>query len=170
MKLDDDDVIIDIAMIEPDTHVLAITSLGYGKRTDPDEYREQGRNGKGIRAMNLTDKTGDLTALLLVHPDEDILLITDDGTIIRARAEDVRLCGRYTQGVKVMRLAEGSHVVGVARADKEEPEEEADVKPEGLTEDSQDGSEPNEGNEPARDDSLDMDVGGEPETEPTDEI
>jgi len=124
MRLDEDDEIIDMCPLNAGTQVLAITTLGYGKRTDPDEYREQGRNGKGIRAMNLTDKTGDLTALLLVNPDEDIMLITDDGTIIRSAVEDVRLCGRFTQGVRLMKLAEGSRVVGVARADKEEPEEE----------------------------------------------
>ena len=61
-------------------------------------------------------------ALLFVHEEEDILLITDDGTIIRTRAADVRLCGRSTQGVRIMRLAEGSSVVGVCRAEKEEEE------------------------------------------------
>ncbi len=125
MKLQEGDEIIDMAPIEEGATVLAITEGGYGKRTEPDEYREQGRNGKGIRAINLTDKTGDLAALLLVHEEEDILLITDDGTIIRTPVADVRLCGRTTQGVKVMRLQEGSKVIGVARAEKEaeEPEE-----------------------------------------------
>ena len=125
IRLEDNDEVIDMAPVEEGAQVLAITAGGYGKRTEVDEYREQGRNGKGIRAMNLTDKTGDLAALLLVHPEEDILLITDEGTIIRARVEDVRLCGRYTQGVRIMKLAEGSRVVGVARAEKEEelPEE-----------------------------------------------
>lgn len=127
MRLDDDDEVIDMSCLEEGAQVLAITALGYGKRTDPAEYREQGRNGKGIRAMNLTDKTGDMAALLMVHPEEDILLITDDGTIIRTRVEDVRLCSRYTQGVRVMKLQEGSRVIGVARADKDEeaPEDEA---------------------------------------------
>ena len=120
MKLAEDDIVIDMAPIEEGATVLAITEGGYGKRTSPDEYREQGRNGKGIRAINLTDKTGDLAALLLVHEEEDILLITDDGTIIRTPAADVRLCGRNTQGVRVMKLAEGSKVIGVARAEKEE--------------------------------------------------
>lgn len=120
MKLAEDDIVIDMAPIEEDATVLAITEGGYGKRTSPDEYREQGRNGKGIRAINLTDKTGDLAALLLVHEEEDILLITDDGTIIRTPAADVRLCGRNTQGVRVMKLQEGSKVIGVARAEKEE--------------------------------------------------
>ncbi|MBR4080782.1 MAG: DNA gyrase subunit A [Clostridia bacterium] len=125
IRLEEGDEVIDMCPVEEGAQVLAITSGGYGKRTEVDEYREQGRNGKGIRAMNLTEKTGDLAALLLVQPEEDILLITDEGTIIRARAEDVRLCGRYTQGVRIMKLAEGSRVVGVARAEKEEdvPEE-----------------------------------------------
>ena len=123
MRIAEGDEVIDIAAVEPGTTVLAITTKGYGKRTDPEEYREQGRGGMGIKAMQLTDKTGDLAALMFVHEDEDILLITDDGTIIRARAADVRLCGRSTQGVRVMRLAEGSTVVGVCRAEKEEEEE-----------------------------------------------
>ena len=72
-------------------------------------------------------------ALMFVHEDEDILLITDDGTIIRARAADVRLCGRSTQGVRIMRLAEGSTVVGVCRAEKEEEEAPEDTElPEGA--------------------------------------
>ncbi len=120
MRLAEGDEIIDMAPIEEGATILAITENGYGKRTSPDEYREQGRNGKGIRAINLTDKTGDLAALLLVHEEEDILLITDDGTIIRTPAADIRLCGRNTQGVRVMKLQEGSKVIGVARAEKEE--------------------------------------------------
>ena len=123
MKLTEQDEVIDIAVIEPDTKVLCVTSNGYGKRTDPEEYREQGRNGKGIRAMMLTEKTGELAAMLFVHDEEDILLITDDGTIIRARAADIRVCGRSTQGVRLMKLAEGSQVVVVCRAEPEEPEE-----------------------------------------------
>ena len=86
----------------------------------------------GVKAMQLTDKTGDLAALMFVHEDEDILLITDDGTIIRARAADVRLCGRSTQGVRIMRLAEGSTVVGVCRAEKEEEAPDEEVITEGA--------------------------------------
>ncbi len=125
MKLDEDDEIIDMMPIEEGADVLSITSLGYGKRTNPDEYREQGRNGKGILAAKLTDKTGELTALLMVQPEEDILLITDDGTIIRNRVEDIRICGRNSQGVRLMKLQEGSRIISVARADKEEEADEA---------------------------------------------
>ena len=132
MKIAEGDEVIDIAAVEPETTVLAITTKGYGKRTDPEEYREQGRGGMGVKAMQLTDKTGDLAALMFVHEDEDILLITDDGTIIRARAADVRLCGRSTQGVRIMRLAEGSTVVGVCRAEKEEEEIPEEIPVEGA--------------------------------------
>ena len=152
MKLDEGDEIIDMCPLNAGSEVLAITTLGYGKRTSPDEYREQGRNGKGIRAMNLTDKTGDLAALLLVNPEEDLLLITDDGTIIRTAVDDIRFCGRNTQGVRVMKLAEGSQVIGVARADKDEEtdentEDEDEVRTRAMQE--------------AASASLDMDLGGE---------
>ena len=172
MRLREGDEIIDIAVIEPDTDVLAITSNGYGKRTSPDEYREQGRNGKGIRAMNLTEKTGDLAALFFVREGEDILLITDDGTIIRARAEDIRLCGRYTQGVRIMRLIGDAKVVGVCRAEREEDSEEELVKPETEMEEG-DNTEP--ADEPAADEEA-GDAFDEPgdaeiseETEPSEE-
>ena len=83
----------------------------------------QGRAGKGIKAMNLTDKTGKLTCQLLAHEAEDILLITDDGTVIRMPVADISTLGRYAQGVRLMRVAEGSKVISVARAEAEEEEE-----------------------------------------------
>ena len=126
IRLEEGDYVIDMARIEENSQVLVITAKGYGKRTPCSEYREQARNGKGIRAMMVTDKTGPLAAQLLVQPEEDILLITGDGTIIRARVADIRLSGRNTQGVRIMRIAEGSEVVAVARSEAEEddlPEE-----------------------------------------------
>jgi DNA gyrase subunit A len=122
MKLDEDDRIIDMAVIEPDCHILAITERGYGKRTSPDEFREQSRNGKGLRVLKPTEKTGKLAALLLVHPEEDLMLITDDGTIIRSAVDSIRITGRYAVGVKMMRLNENSRIIGVARAEKEADE------------------------------------------------
>ena len=127
IRLDEGDEVIDMAVIEPGSQVLCISQMGYGKRTDVDEYREQSRGGKGVRAMNLTEKTGDMAAMLVVHEDEDLLLITDDGTIIRTHVTDIRLCGRYTQGVRVMRLDEDSRVIGVARAEAEPEEDSTDA-------------------------------------------
>ncbi len=116
--------------IYPGMKVLSIAELGYGKLTSIDEYRVQSRGGKGIKAMNLTPKTGRLTCQLLADEDEDILLITDDGTIIRMRVGDISTLGRNTQGVRLMRVAEGSRVISVARAEAEEEEPEEDDAPE----------------------------------------
>ena len=124
MKLKEGDELIDMSPIAEGQKVLAITVGGYGKRTDPDQYREQGRNGMGIRAMTLTEKTGELAAQLGVDEDEDILLITDEGTIIRMHVADIRESGRTTQGVRLMRLGEDTKIVCVARAEKEPEEEE----------------------------------------------
>ena len=90
----------------------------------------QSRGGKGIKAMNLTEKTGLLAGQLLVDEDEDILLITDDGTVIRTPVSSISTHGRNTQGVRIMRVEEGSQVVCVAPAEAEEDEEgEAELPP-----------------------------------------
>ena len=126
VDLTGDDEVVDMCPVFEDMKVLSITEAGYGKRTDIDEYRVQSRGGKGIKAMNLTEKTGLLTCQLLVHEAEDILLITDDGTVIRTPVESISTLGRNTQGVRLMRVAEGSKVVGVARAEADPAEESPD--------------------------------------------
>ena len=163
IRLEEGDYVIDMARIEENSQVLVITAKGYGKRTPCSEYREQARNGKGIRAMMVTDKTGPLAAQLLVQPEEDILLITGDGTIIRARVADIRLSGRNTQGVRIMRIAEGSEVVAVARSEAEEDDlpEESDAS---VSADLEEGEAPAEA---ASD--LDMDIPEAPDT-PEDEL
>ena len=163
IRLEEGDYVIDMARIEENSQVLVITAKGYGKRTPCSEYREQARNGKGIRAMMVTDKTGPLAAQLLVQPEEDILLITGDGTIIRARVSDIRLSGRNTQGVRIMRIAEGSEVVAVARSEAEE-----DDLPEESDASVSDAPQAEEA--PAQADSdLDMDIPEAPDT-PEDEL
>ncbi len=123
IDLDGGDEVVDMCPVFPDMKVLSITENGYGKRTEIDEYRVQSRGGKGIKAMNLTTKTGALTCQLLVHEDEDILLITDDGTLIRMPVADISTLGRNTQGVRLMRVEDGCKVVCVARAEAEEDDE-----------------------------------------------
>ena len=123
IDLDGGDEVVDMCPVFPDMKVLSITENGYGKRTEIDEYRVQSRGGKGIKAMNLTAKTGALTCQLLVHEDEDILLITDDGTLIRMPVADISTLGRNTQGVRLMRVEDGCKVVCVARAEAEEDDE-----------------------------------------------
>ena len=131
IDLDEGDEVIDVAFVEEGAQVLSITENGYGKRTDIDEYRLQQRGGKGIKAMNLTEKTGMLAAQLLVHDDEDLLLITSDGTVIRTPVNSISVLGRNTQGVRLMRVGEDSKVVCVARAEpepEEEPENDVEIE------------------------------------------
>ncbi len=123
IRLDGGDRVISLSVIEAGALVLTISENGYGKRSDPDTYRETSRGGKGVLAMGLNEKTAALAAQLMVQEDEDILLITDDGTIIRTPVRDIRIAGRATQGVRLMRVAESSRIVGVARAEAEEEDE-----------------------------------------------
>ena len=122
------DTVISLSIVEEDAHVLSITSEGYGKLTSIEEYRVQTRAGKGILAMRLTEKTGMLAAQLVVHTDMDLMLITDDGTIIRTPIESISILSRTTQGVRLMRVGEGAQVVGVALAEPEEETEEIDTE------------------------------------------
>ena len=123
IDLAEGDQVVDMSLVEEDGDMLAITENGYGKRTSVEEYRVQSRAGKGIKAMNLTEKTGLLVGQMPVLGDEDILLITDDGTVIRTPVDAIPVLGRNTQGVRVMRVQEGCKVVCIARAEAEEEED-----------------------------------------------
>lgn len=125
MDLDEGDEIVSMSVVDEGSQVLTISENGYGKRTEVSEYRVQSRGGKGIKAMQLTDKTGRLAALMLAHEDEDVMMISDDGTIIRTAVADISTQSRSTQGVRMMRLAEGSRVVAVTATEKveEQPED-----------------------------------------------
>ncbi|MBR2943135.1 MAG: DNA gyrase subunit A, partial [Clostridia bacterium] len=130
LDLAEGDEVISVARVEEGKHVLAITQNGYGKRTEISEFRVQSRGGKGIMAMRLTEKTGMLAAQMLVAEDEDLMLITDDGTIIRMPVSDISVIGRVAQGVRVMRVAEESRIVGVTVTEREEEAEISEEMPE----------------------------------------
>ena len=115
--------------------LLSVSENGYGKRTQLAEYRVQARGGKGIRAMALSAKTGELVALRMVRQDMDLLLISDDGTVIRMPVADVSVQGRSTQGVRMMRLGEGAKVVALAVAQAEEDLSQEEEGPEATRED-----------------------------------
>ena len=137
VTLAEDDRCVSMCAVHEDAQILSLTENGFGKRTDIGEYRMQSRGGKGVRAMKLTEKTGAQVGLLPITDDEDIMLITDGGVIIRMHASDIRVIGRATQGVRLMRLPEDSRVVSVTGAEREDeqPDEEEglageDVQPE----------------------------------------
>ena len=106
--------------------VLTITEKGYGKRTLLSEYSIHGRGGIGIKNYQVTDKTGGIADVKMVNPGEDILVISDDGTIIRMAVDHISVLGRSTQGVRIMRLAEGSRVISIERTEREQGEDEAE--------------------------------------------
>lgn len=112
IKLDKGEVVVDMTIVREDSEVLTITANGYGKRTPLDEYSLQGRAGKGVKVGVLNDKTGNVVNLKLVNPDsDDVMIIADNGTIIRVRASEISKMGRNTQGVKVMRMRDEGNVV-----------------------------------------------------------
>ena len=125
MKLKPDERIVDMAVIQEGAEICTITENGYGKRTSLEHYRLQSRAGRGIKAGNFTEKTGALVSMKLVTDDDDIMIITNSGTIIRTSASSISLIGRgSTQGVKVMRVDENCKVVSVAVTPHIEIEEE----------------------------------------------
>lgn len=120
IELEQGDRVIGMVVIRRDATLLVVTEHGLGKRSELGEYRVQHRGGKGIITLKRTDKTGRIVALKEVLPDDELMMITRHGIIIRVPVEGIRVIGRNTQGVKVMNLEGGDSVVDVARVVKEE--------------------------------------------------
>ena len=122
ITLSDDDEVVGMEVLEDTAEILVVTKNGYGKRTPSDEYRRQGRGGKGIKTCNITDKNGDLVTMKVVTGEEDLMLITTGGVLIRIPVSSISMTGRNTQGVKLISLnkAENEYVATVAKVDKEE--------------------------------------------------
>ena len=120
MTLGDGDYITGAAVVREDAMLLSITENGYGKLTPFDEYSRHGRGGKGIVCHAITEKTGLLCGIAAVSMEDDVMMITNEGTMIRTPVSDIRVCGRPSQGVIVMRLSEDAHVVNFAAVKDEE--------------------------------------------------
>jgi DNA gyrase subunit A len=135
IELDKKDHLIDMVVVRRSSTLLIVTEKGMGKRSELDEYRVQHRGGRGIITLKRNEKTGDVVALKEVLPDDELMMITKKGIIIRVPVEGIRVSGRNTQGVKVMNLTAGDLVVDVARVVKEdeddaaEGEEDEEAKP-----------------------------------------
>ncbi|MDY6367486.1 MAG: DNA gyrase subunit A [Clostridia bacterium] len=132
MDVNGDDYLVDMAVIKPDCEVITMTEHGYGKRSDIEDYRLQGRAGKGIKAGVFNEKTGKLVSLKLISSAEDVMIITVDGIIIRVAANDISKIGRNTQGVRIMRI-DNSTVSSIAITPKDEDENETEETAEGET-------------------------------------
>ena len=133
MLISEEDRLVEMTVVKEGYDVLTISSLGFGKRSDIEDYRLQSRGGKGIKAGVFNDKTGTLVSLKLVKEDNDIMLIADNGIVIRTPACDISKIGRDTKGVKVMRI-DGGRVVTVAVVAHQEDEKEEPVEGEESTE------------------------------------
>lgn len=172
MRLTDDDELVDMLVVNPELDIFTLTSNGYGKRSSIEDYRLQSRGGKGIKAGIFNEKTGELVNLKLVSDDNDIMIITTGGTIIRMHADSISRIGRSTRGVRVMNVKDSLvATVDVTERDDEEevalPEETAaDLSPEELTEGAEALEEEDGGDEV--EDTEEVDEGGETD-EPSDE-
>ena len=125
IRLDEDDKVVGMESIlnNKSATLLAITENGFGKRTELEEYRVQNRGGKGVITYKVTPKTGVIVGIRIAVGEEDVMLITDTGTIIRLKVNDISVLGRATQGVTLMRTNDGSKVVSIEIIEPEENEE-----------------------------------------------
>ncbi len=126
MNMEEDDYLLSLGRIEEGCTVLTVSEKGYGKRTEVDDFRLQSRNGKGVRCMKVTEKTGPIAAQMLVQEKQDIMLISNDGVIIRTPLSKISVVSRVTQGVRIMKLEGDSTIVSVTVTDPEPQEEEID--------------------------------------------
>ena len=125
IRLKEDDYVIGVVGVEEGSKLLTITENGYGKRTDFDDFRlMKNRGGGGVTCHNLTEKTGLLAGIISVSDDDDVMMITDSGIIIRTPVEGISTYSRTASGVIVMRLEKGQKLVNITRVAKEEEEEE----------------------------------------------
>lgn len=124
ISLREGDYLVSAVKMSPTAKVLNVTEKGFGKRTVPEEFKVQYRGGMGVKIHQLTEKTGLLTGVLMLEENEEIMLITSEGVIIRLRGADISTIGRVSQGVKLMNLDEGVSVVGIAKITEDDIESE----------------------------------------------
>ena len=150
MKFRGDDHLVSCDVLSGDVEYLTITSEGYGKRTDPEEYSTKKRGGLGVRAMKVSAKKGEVVGAMFVQPEDEILLISTGGVVIRTSVDDISVQGRDAGGVTVMSLDNGDSVSAVARlleADEEdddapELDADADLDVQGLDDTDLDADDP----------------------------
>jgi len=113
IRLGPQDKVIAFEVVEPDRDLLVVAARGLGKRTSLDQYRSQGRGGKGIQAMRLTERTGKIVAAAMVSPEDGVVLMNNKGITIKIAADTISRIGRTTQGVTLMRVGAGEEVVSM---------------------------------------------------------
>ena len=131
ITIEGDDRVVGMICMEPDSQndILVLSENGYGKRTDLEDYRITNRGGKGVKTLQVTDKTGKLVSIQAVSDDNDLMIITRNGTAIRTAAADIRVAGRATQGVRIINLRNGDAIASVMAVPKNDDEEETETTP-----------------------------------------
>jgi DNA gyrase subunit A len=121
ITLEDGDYVVGVAVVDDEKSLLTVTEFGMGKRTRFEDFRQmKHRGGKGVTCHKISEKTGKLAAIITVADDDDIMLITNEGTIIRTSVESINVYSRTASGVIVMRLSEDSYINNVARLERED--------------------------------------------------
>jgi DNA gyrase subunit A len=129
MKLREGDCLVGMEIVSDGESLLTVTENGYGKRTALEEYTVQNRGGMGLKNYNLTDKTGLVASVAMVSPGDDVMMISDDGVVIRTAAEGINLYGRVTQGVRVMNMGEGVKLIAAVKMVREEEDSDEEEAP-----------------------------------------
>ena len=128
INIDDDDEVVGLIVYDPsaedagDHSVLVVSEHGYGKRSDFDEYRKTSRGGKGVKTLNITEKTGSLVALKNVTDENDLMIINRSGLTIRMAVSGIKVAGRATQGVRLINIKDGDSIAAVSAVNKTEDE------------------------------------------------
>jgi DNA gyrase subunit A len=121
IALEEGDEVVGMEILRPQGTMLTVTEKGFGKRSAVEEYRVQSRGGKGVITLKVTEKTGSVLGVAQVSEEDDVMLVTDGGKIIRMPVAEIRVSGRNTQGVRLIGMEEDEHVASLARlAEKEE--------------------------------------------------
>jgi DNA gyrase subunit A len=124
INLEEGDRVIGMVCVSrEDTQLLVVSDKGYGKRSDVEDYRITSRGAKGVKTLNITDKTGSLVAIKEVTDEDDLMIITKKGVAIRIKVADLRVMGRNTQGVKLIRMSDTDDIASVTRIIREDEEE-----------------------------------------------
>jgi DNA gyrase subunit A len=124
LKHDKDEVIGMVAVNDVESNILVVSEKGYGKRSNLEDYRITNRGGKGVKTLNISDKTGQLVAIKNVTDEDDLMIINKSGITIRMAVANLRVMGRATQGVKLINIKDSDSIAAVAKVQHEEEEEE----------------------------------------------
>ena len=122
---DENDEVIGMVVANAQSDILVVSEKGYGKRSNLEEYRITNRGGKGVKTLNITEKTGDLIAIKEVSDEDDLMIMNRSGLTIRMHVSDIRQQGRATQGVRLVNIKEGDAIASVTEITRDEEEEDA---------------------------------------------